>query len=187
MQFFDLKQNGHPVSPKDNSFFAQEKIYPKEACDVRSYYSTLFPLSSNQNYQSEPFSRCQRITYHGPTQQTVSARVSWLRSKSLRCPQLGRTYSTRSEHASARVWIRCRYRKLFCPRCQGVRIEDLELFHPYLRVTDRMARYVYQLCHMMTVSEVSRHLGLNWKTVKNIDKFYLERDFGQPDLMGCGF
>ena len=98
MQFFDLKQNGHPVSPKDNSFFAQEKIYPKEACDVRSYYSTLFPLSSNQNYQSERFSRCQRITYHGPTQQTVSARVSWLRSKSLRCPQLGRTYRTRSEH-----------------------------------------------------------------------------------------
>jgi transposase len=86
--------------------------------------------------------------------------------------------------ASARVWIRCRYRKLFCPRCQGVRIEDLQLFHPYLRVTDRMARYVYQLCHMMTVSEVARHLGLNWKTVKDIDKHYLERDYGQPDLNG---
>ena len=98
MYFFDLKQNGHPVSPKDISFFAQEKIYPKEACDVRSYYSTLLPLSSNQNYQSERFSRCQRITYRGPTQQTVSARVSWLRSKSLRCPQLGRTYRTRSKH-----------------------------------------------------------------------------------------
>ena len=86
--------------------------------------------------------------------------------------------------ASARVWIRCRYRKLFCPRCQGVRIEDLELFHPYLRVTERMARYVYQLCHMMTVSEVARHLGLNWKTVKDIDKHYLEHDYGQPDLSG---
>jgi transposase len=86
--------------------------------------------------------------------------------------------------ASARVWIRCRYRKLFCPRCQGVRIEDLQLFHPYLRVTRRMARYVYQLCHMMTVSQVARHLGLNWKTVKDIDKHYLERDYGQPDLNG---
>ena len=63
-----------------------------------THYSTLFPLSSNQNYQSERFSRCQRITYHGPTQQTVSTRLSWLRSKSLRCPQLGRTYRTRSEH-----------------------------------------------------------------------------------------
>lgn len=86
--------------------------------------------------------------------------------------------------ATARVWIRCRYRKLFCPRCQGIHIENLELFHPYLRVTRRMARYIYQLCRMLTVSDVARHLGLNWKTVKDIDKYYLERDYGQPDLNG---
>jgi transposase len=86
--------------------------------------------------------------------------------------------------ATARVWIRCRYRKLFCPQCQGIHIEDLQLFHPYLRVTRRMAHYVYQLCRMLTVSDVARHLGLNWKTVKDIDKYYLERDYGQPDLNG---
>jgi transposase len=85
---------------------------------------------------------------------------------------------------TARVWISCRYRKLFCPRCQGVRIEDLQLFHPYLRVTHRMARYIYQLCQMMTVTEVARHLGMNWKAVKAIDKHFLERDYGQPDLNG---
>ena len=28
------------------------------------------------------------------------------------------------------------------------------------------------------------HLGLDWKTVKAVDKFYLERDYGQPDLNG---
>ena len=27
-------------------------------------------------------------------------------------------------------------------------------------------------------------LGLNWKTVKDIDKQYLEQDYGQPDLDG---
>jgi len=86
--------------------------------------------------------------------------------------------------ATARVWIRCQYRKLFCPQCQGIHIEDLELFHPYLRVTRRMAQYVYQLCRMLTVSDVARHLGLNWKTVKDIDKYYLEADYGQPDLNG---
>ena len=86
--------------------------------------------------------------------------------------------------ATARVWIRCQYRKLFCPQCQSIHIEDLELFHPYLRVTRRMARYVYQLCRILTVSDVARHLGLNWKTVKDIDKYYLERDYGQPDLNG---
>ena len=86
--------------------------------------------------------------------------------------------------AAARIWVTCRYRKVFCAHCQGIHIEDLELFHPYLRVTRRMARYVYQLCRMLTVSDVVRHLDLNWKTVKDIDKYYLEHDYGQPDLNG---
>ena len=86
--------------------------------------------------------------------------------------------------ATAQTWITCRYRKLLCAHCQGIHIEDLELFHPYLRVTTRLARYIYQLCELMTVSEVAQHLDIDWKTVKNIDKFYLERDYGQPDLKG---
>ena len=86
--------------------------------------------------------------------------------------------------ATATVWVSCVYRKVFCPHCQGIHVEDLGLYHPYLRVTTRLARYIYQLCQVMTVTEVARHLGLNWKTVKAIDKQYLERDFGQPDYEG---
>ncbi|MBW1741670.1 MAG: transposase family protein [Deltaproteobacteria bacterium] len=83
--------------------------------------------------------------------------------------------------ATARLWITCQYRKVFCAHCQGIHIENLELFHLYLRVTTRLARYIYQLCQLMTVSEVAQHLGLDWKTVKAIDKFYLQRDYAQPD------
>jgi transposase len=86
--------------------------------------------------------------------------------------------------ATARVWITCQYRKLFCPHCQHISIEDLGLFDPYLRVTTRLALYIYQLCRFMTVTEVAKHLGLDWKTVKNIDKFYLEAQYGQPHLDG---
>jgi len=86
--------------------------------------------------------------------------------------------------ATARLWITCQYRKVFCPRCQGIHIEDLGLFHPYLRVTNRLALYIYHLCRVMTVTEVARHLDLDWKTVKAIDKYYLERDYGQPDYQG---
>lgn len=86
--------------------------------------------------------------------------------------------------ATAQVWLDCHYRKVFCPHCQGIHTENLEVFHPYSRVTQRMAHYIYQLCQYMTVSEVARHLHLDWKTVKNIDKYYLERDYGQPDLNG---
>jgi transposase len=86
--------------------------------------------------------------------------------------------------ATARLWITCRYRKLFCPTCHGIHIENLDLFHPYLRVTHRLANYVYQLCQIMTVTDVADHLDLNWKTVKDIDKQYLERDYGQPVYEG---
>jgi transposase len=84
--------------------------------------------------------------------------------------------------ASTEVWLDCRYRKVFCPCCQRISVEDLELFDPYIRVTRRLAYYVYQLCQVMTVTEVAKHLHLDWKTVKTIDKQFLERGFGQPDL-----
>jgi transposase len=86
--------------------------------------------------------------------------------------------------AATQLWVTCHYRKVFCAHCHGIHIEALDLFHPYLRVTLRLAYFVYQLCRVMTVSEVAQLLNLDWKTVKNIDKFYLERDFGQPDLKG---
>ncbi len=59
--------------------------------------------------------------------------------------------------AAARVRVTYPYRKLICPLCQGIHIENLELFHSYLRVTRRMVQCVYQLCQYMTVSEVVRH------------------------------
>jgi transposase len=86
--------------------------------------------------------------------------------------------------ATAKVWLTCQYRKLFCAKCQQISIEDLNLFHPYLRVTQRLALYIHHLCRFMTVIEVAQHLQLDWKTVKNIDKWFLERQYGQPDLNG---
>jgi len=83
--------------------------------------------------------------------------------------------------AATRVWITCRYRKLFCSQCRHISIENLDLFHPYLRVTHRLALYIHQLCQFMTVSEVAKHVKLDWKTVKNIDKYHLEAKYGQPN------
>jgi transposase len=84
----------------------------------------------------------------------------------------------------ARVWIRCLYRKILCSHCHQTPIEELDLFDPYLRVTKRLARYIFGLCKIMTVQEVSRHLGLDWKTVKAIDHEFLEEQFGQTDYRG---
>ena len=86
--------------------------------------------------------------------------------------------------AATQVWIRCEYRKLFCTNCQRISIEELKLFHPYLRVTTRLATYIHHLCKVMTVTEVAQHLQLDWKTVKEIDKQYLEAQYGQPHYEG---
>jgi len=84
----------------------------------------------------------------------------------------------------ARVSLRCVYRKVWCRECGRVVVEDLELFDPYQRVTRRLARAIHELCKTMTVSDVARHFRLDWKTVKNIDKAFLEDKYGQTDYEG---
>ena len=86
--------------------------------------------------------------------------------------------------ASTQVWLCCEYRKLLCAHCQRISIEELEIFHPYLRVTRRLAAEIHKLCKVMTVTDVALHFQLDWKTVKDIDKQYLEAHYGQPNLNG---
>ncbi len=86
--------------------------------------------------------------------------------------------------ASTQVYLHCHFRKIFCLTCGQIVIEDLELLHPYFRVTKRLALYIHCLCRVMTVKEVADHLDLNWKTVKNIDKYFLEAQYGTPHFDG---
>lgn len=78
----------------------------------------------------------------------------------------------------------CWFRKVYCPQCERIVVEDLEFFKPYQRVTLRLAAYIHDLCKILTVVEVAKHLSLDWKTVKNIDKAFLEEEYGQPDYNG---
>ncbi|MBU1185813.1 MAG: ISL3 family transposase [Acidobacteria bacterium] len=85
---------------------------------------------------------------------------------------------------SFRVWVECHYRKVVCMHCRRVVVEDLELFSPCQRVTKRLALYIHELCKMLTVKDVADHLGLDWKTVRRIDKHFLELQYGKTDTCG---
>jgi len=63
--------------------------------------------------------------------------------------------------------------KLFCA-CGFRGYESIEFARRYSHCTIRFENYVYKLCEKMTISDVSRVVGLNWKTVKNIDKYYIQ-------------
>lgn len=86
--------------------------------------------------------------------------------------------------ASAEVHLNCSYRRIHCGSCQGSQLEDLEFFDPYRRVTRRLARYIYELCRHLPIKQVAHHLGLNWKTVKQIDKLFLEEEYAHTRYDG---
>lgn len=86
--------------------------------------------------------------------------------------------------ADSQVFVNCRTRKLRCSVCGYVAVEKVDFIAPCARVTNRMARYVHELCKMLSVAEVARHLCLDWKTVKEIDKAFLGEKYGETNYDG---
>ena len=72
-------------------------------------------------------------------------------------------------------------RRVVCPRC-GPKLEALGWLGRYQRVTQRLAENVARLCKILPVKHVAKYFGLNRKTVRRIDKTYLQQTLGPPDL-----
>lgn len=81
--------------------------------------------------------------------------------------------------SGVRVELVLPQRKVRCPRC-GVRTERYEFLSSYRRATLRFERAVAELCRVLPIQHVAAHFGLDWHTVKEIDKRRLEHDVGTP-------
>ncbi len=104
------------------------------------------------------------------------SRIHLTRNRSVRDLPLGAHRST---------WIHYSYRLVNCSSCGSIHVESSDVADvggP--RVTYRFARYIQELCKLMPVKKVADHLGLNWKTVKNIDKQGLIAEFAETDYTG---
>jgi len=76
--------------------------------------------------------------------------------------------------------LQVEHRKIRCRQCYKVRVEDLEFVDTNARVTRRLAAYAAELCKAgLSVEAVARHLELDPKTVKAIDKAALQAEFGK--------
>ena len=73
--------------------------------------------------------------------------------------------------------------RVACPHC-GPKLERLPWLDPYARVTRRLGESVARLCQIASVRHVACFFGLDWKTVKDLDRAYLERTLGPVDLDG---
>ncbi len=74
-------------------------------------------------------------------------------------------------------------RRVHCPRC-GPKLEALAWLEPYDRITRRLAESVGRMCKILPIKHVAEYYGLDRKTVKRLDKRYLERTLGPVDLSG---
>lgn len=104
-----------------------------------------------------------------------------------RCRRVHSRYRRRVRDLSLgehRAWLRVPVRRVRCRRCGGIRSEGFDFVEPYARVTKRMARYVAELCRVLSVAEVARHLKMDWKLVKRCDKAALAEEFGDTDTSG---
>lgn len=79
------------------------------------------------------------------------------------------------------TWLLFFQVRVNCPQC-GVVTESLEWLEPSQRFTRRFGDYVASLCDFASVLAVARHLGLDWKTVKRLDKQRLEKALNPVNL-----
>lgn len=84
-----------------------------------------------------------------------------------------------------KIMLRIEHRKIWCDQCGGVRVEQLDFADTYQRITHRLAAYAVQLCRAgLSVEAVAKHLDLDPKTVKALDKAALEAKFGHTSYAG---
>ena len=69
--------------------------------------------------------------------------------------------------------------RIYCSQC-GVHRERISFADRHARHTRRFERFIFSLCHYMTISDVSRIFKLSWDEVKNIDMKYLGRRYKRP-------
>ena len=72
--------------------------------------------------------------------------------------------------------------RLFCKNCGSIRQPHLKFADPKKHYTHSLERFVIDLCRMMTIQDAAELAGLNWDTVKDIDKGYLRDKYQAVSL-----
>jgi len=89
-----------------------------------------------------------------------------------RCVSLGRK----------QIWMVLPVPRLECHQCGVVRQAAIPFARPRCTYTKSFETYVLDLCRLMTMLDVARHLGVSWYLVKQIQARDLAKRFAKPKL-----
>lgn len=76
--------------------------------------------------------------------------------------------------AKKRVYLEVEIRRVFCARCGKVKRETLDWLLENALHTKRFAFHVGRKCQSMTIRDVAKEEYLDWHTVKELDKRYMQ-------------
>lgn len=80
------------------------------------------------------------------------------------------------------TYIKTGIPRIECRECNTIRQSKIGFADPRYTYTRALGRYVIDLARHMTISDVARHLGLGWDLIKSIQKRYLEKKYGHPNI-----
>ena len=87
-------------------------------------------------------------------------------------------------NGSMRLYLRFEIRRLHCRRCNAVKRERLSFLADNPFYTQRFAYYVGQRCRASSIKEVAEELQLDWDTVKELEKQYMQAQLERVGLPG---
>ena len=112
--------------------------------------------------------------------------------ESLRCPHCGSADVVRRGGVRRRwrhvpigfkpVFLEMEIARVHCRDCRKIRQVKVRFADGKHRYTRTFARYALGLLRSMTIQDVSRHLGVGWDVIKDIQRQYLKKHYGRPKL-----
>jgi transposase len=83
-----------------------------------------------------------------------------------------------------RVYLDVEIRRVFCRRCQKVKQEKLDWLAKSPFYTKRFAFYIGRRCRDSSIQDIAKEFHLDWKTVKALEKQYLEEQLRRAGAPG---
>lgn len=80
------------------------------------------------------------------------------------------------------VVLKMKIHRIKCKECSCVRQEKVHFLTGKRTYTNRFSRLAVELSRIGTIQDIAHFLHLSWDTVKDIQKRYLQRHYGIPDL-----
>lgn len=109
----------------------------------------------------------------------------------LHCGECGREVSRIHEYQQrvvrdlplfdARTYLRIESCRVWCEHCDGPKRLRIDWIDEQQRLTKRLAGSILALCPHVAISHIAEFFGLNWHTVKRLDKRRLRERFGEVD------